>query len=411
MGLLNQDQWSALGLLGQGISNRNFSGGATAAMGYLDQAPERRMRQGLLEAQMAETQAQAQERAIRAQREQAEMEQQARLQSGLPGLFQPGAQGQGGGASAPSGFDVQAAIRLGMTPKMIAEYAALQNLNRQKVARTVKGMGPDGKEYEYQVDEFGQRVGDGMAQYRAPISVNRGNSNDFLDPYTLQPKASLKTFQSPDSVASNAISIRGQNMQDARSREANGATRVPAGYRSTPDGQGLEFIPGGPADPNAAKKAAPTEFQGKAAMFGDRAAEADRIITGLEGRYSPSAINTKKALGNVWGVGGALESAGNAVLPANAQKAEQAERDFVNAVLRLESGAAIGKDEFDNARKQYFPQPFDSAAVKKQKADNRARAIQGLMNNARTSGPQPAASTGGATASWGGDNDPLGLRK
>jgi hypothetical protein len=176
------------------------------------------------------------------------------------------------------------------------------------------------------------------------------------------------------------------------------AGRVPAGYRISADGASLEFIPGGPADPNAAKRAAPTEFQGKAAMFGNRAAEADKIISGLDGKYSPGAINAKKALGGVWGVGGALESVGNAALPANAQKAEQAERDFVNAVLRLESGAAISQGEFDNARKQYFPQPFDSADVKKQKAENRLRAIQGLLDNARPGAAQP--SQGGASGGW-----------
>lgn len=47
MGLLNQDQWSALGLLGAGIANRNFSGGTMAAMQHLDGAEDRR-RKGLL---------------------------------------------------------------------------------------------------------------------------------------------------------------------------------------------------------------------------------------------------------------------------------------------------------------------------------------------------------------------------
>lgn len=42
------------------------------------------------------------------------------------------------------------------------------------------------------------------------------------------------------------------------------------------------------------------------------------------------------------------------------QKFDQAKRDFVNAVLRRESGAAISESEFKNAEKQYFPQPGDS---------------------------------------------------
>ncbi len=177
--------------------------------------------------------------------------------------------------------------------------------------------------------------------------------------------------------------MRGQNMTDARSREANTAGKVPAGYRMASDGTTLEFIPGGPADPAAAKRAAPTEFQGKASMFGTRAQEADKILTQLDGKYSPAAIQTKEGLGNIWGVGGALGAGANAMLSDKSQQAEQAQRDFVNAVLRLESGAAISQGEFDNAKKQYFPQPFDSAPVKRQKADNRKLAIQGLLSNAR----------------------------
>ena len=50
---------------------------------------------------------------------------------------------------------------------------------------------------------------------------------------------------------------------------------------------------------------------------------------------------------------------------------EQAQRDFINAVLRRESGAVIGEQEFENARLQYFPQPGDTPKVVKQKQKNR----------------------------------------
>jgi hypothetical protein len=50
---------------------------------------------------------------------------------------------------------------------------------------------------------------------------------------------------------------------------------------------------------------------------------------------------------------------------------EQAQRDFINAALRRESGAAIAESEFENARLQYFPQPGDTAEVVKQKQKNR----------------------------------------
>lgn len=199
------------------------------------------------------------------------------------------------------------------------------------------------------------------------------------------------TVRGQDLSASTAI--RGQNMTDARSREATAAAReaaaggrAPVGYRWSADGVTLEPIPGGPA----IKDKAPTEFQGKSATFGSRADVADRIIGSLEGQYSPGAVNAKEAASNIPVVGGLIGTAANAALSDNSQRAEQAQRDFINAVLRQESGAAIGESEFTNARRQYFPQPGDSQAVIQQKAANRRLAVQGLQNNA---GPaaRPAA--------------------
>ena len=61
------------------------------------------------------------------------------------------------------------------------------------------------------------------------------------------------------------------------------------------------------------------------------------------------------------------------------QQVEQAQRDFVNATLRRESGAAISEGEFASARQQYFPQPGDSPQVIEQKRKNRELATQGFL--------------------------------
>lgn len=141
---------------------------------------------------------------------------------------------------------------------------------------------------------------------------------------------------------------------------------------------------------------APTEFQGKSAAFGARAEEADKVLGSLVGKYSPAAINSKSSVENTPLIGGLLGSAANKfALSDDDQKAEQAQRDFVNAVLRQESGAAIGASEFDNARKQYFPQPGDGKGVIAQKDRNRKLAIQGLKSNAgRAAFEAPASSDG-----------------
>lgn len=121
-----------------------------------------------------------------------------------------------------------------------------------------------------------------------------------------------------------------------------------------------------------------TELQGKASLFGSRAAEADAILNEIGGDYSPVGLNAKTYAENAPLVGGALGMVGNSLLSENSQRVEQAQRDFVNAVLRLESGAAIAESEFQNAKKQYFPQPNDKPGQIEQKRRNRETAIRGL---------------------------------
>jgi hypothetical protein len=390
---------SAIMSLAGGLLKGDFGGGLLGASDAFAQAKQDAVRQQFMDMQMRNLQAQEEQRRM-------QIEAERRKREALPGLFRgPGMTGgqavpqevggipmfsQPMGVSqpqqTPGGLDVMAALRAGYDPKEIQELAGLSNVGLPEVARTVETVDERGRPVTLQFDKFGRPVGKGMEKWQAPVFQNLGNRTVALDPVSMQERGSFQQGVSPNTVYSGNITLRGQNMADARSRESNAQSRIPAGYRPTADGQ-LEFIPGGPADPNAAKKAAPTEFQGKAAMFGDRAAEADRIITSLEGKYSPMAVNAKVAADNApWYLGGGVAGAvANAITSDEAQMVEQAQRDFVNAVLRLESGAAISEGEFHNARKQYFPQPGDSQAVVAQKAANRKRAIQGLRNNARTS--------------------------
>lgn len=62
-----------------------------------------------------------------------------------------------------------------------------------------------------------------------------------------------------------------------------------------------------------------------------------------------------------------------------AQRLAQAELDFVNAVLRPESGAAISTSEFTSAEKQYFPQPGEDQATLDQKARARRMKLDNLV--------------------------------
>ena len=121
-----------------------------------------------------------------------------------------------------------------------------------------------------------------------------------------------------------------------------------------------------------------TEVQGKANLYGTRANDAHNILNSLEGKYSPMGINAQDTASNTPLIGGVLGAATNAAMSPDSQKAQQAQRNFVTAILRQESGAAISPSEFDVAKKQYFPQTGDSKEVIEQKRKNREEAIQGF---------------------------------
>lgn len=133
-----------------------------------------------------------------------------------------------------------------------------------------------------------------------------------------------------------------------------------------------------------------TEGQSNAATYADRMKSANRVIGNFENAGTDFWQNLAKKF-----------PGGNYLLSDEFQQLEQAKRDFVNAVLRRESGAVISEQEFENAEKQYFPQPGDSAAVINQKKKNRETALSGIQ---RSAGPKYQIPPDKA------ENDPLGIR-
>ena len=77
-----------------------------------------------------------------------------------------------------------------------------------------------------------------------------------------------------------------------------------------------------------------------------------------------------------------IPGVGNYLTSTDFQQANQAQRDFINAVLRRESGAVISESEFANAAQQYFPQPGDKPSVLEQKRKNRETTLLGFEREA-----------------------------
>jgi len=130
----------------------------------------------------------------------------------------------------------------------------------------------------------------------------------------------------------------------------------------------------------------PTAEQAKAGGFASRIQQATQIIDSLSSQFT------------------GLASYAGAVLPEyfkseDRKLLEQAQRNFVNAVLRRESGAAISQSEFNNAALQYFPQPGDTETVLTQKKQNRDTVYNNLLLEA----------SGERTGQTEVKDDPLGL--
>ena len=126
-----------------------------------------------------------------------------------------------------------------------------------------------------------------------------------------------------------AITLRGQNMTDARARELNQ----------------LSF-----------DNRQPTAAQTTVATYATRLKQADPIIEEMSQGFGERTYNK---LVPSW------------AQTERGQAFDQAERNFINSTLRRESGAVISPSEFVEARKQYIPQPGDKPSVLEQKKQNR----------------------------------------
>lgn len=210
--------------------------------------------------------------------------------------------------------------------------------------------------------------------------VSRGETINAYGEIVPGQTTTTQITQSPDSIASNATQIRGQNMVDARSREATAATMSKPFEVTGPDGSPVlvqqnkqgQIVPVTGYSPKTAADKPLTDAQSKAALFGSRMQAANQVLDSLATDGTTTSIPGART---GFGVGAVL----NTVSSAKQQQLNQAKRDFVNAVLRRESGAVIADSEFANADQQYFPQVGDSKEVIAQKKANREIAIRGIQ--------------------------------
>lgn len=297
---------------------------------------------------------------------------------GLPQVQRPAMQGQPGlNINAAR----QAVLQGLISPEQLQSVAGLENIGRQEVARTIEVEGPQGQKLIQGLDRFGRPVGQPMPGYTAPVQVDTGRGVQFV-----RPQAGMNLQKHPtfgDQIAMGNLGIAQERLALEKIEKQKPQFNAEAGgwvYPPTeqnPAGLVIPVSGSGPLKP-------PTEGQGKAVLFGARMKSANQTFDDLEKQGYVTPSYAKGAAESVPLIGGMLGRGVSATpfVSAQEQQLEQAQRDFINAVLRRESGAVIAETEFDNARKQYFPQFGDSDAVIAQKRRNRETALRGILYEA-----------------------------
>lgn len=233
------------------------------------------------------------------------------------------------------------------------------------------------------------RIKNGVVTPKEQLEFSKDyNQSDAQGPgsFHLKTPEGKDVYYSPKEKSKSADSTA-LSQKDVAEFQNKGFGLVAPGARGStlysavgPDGkiQQIGLVP--PKLEDAAAKAAkePKGDQYKVALFGKRMEQAEGDFNDLaEKGYDPTSLSSGAQRTTVLGLG-----VPDRFKSEDVKRQEQAERNFVNAVLRRESGAAISPTEFDSAAKQYFPRAGDSAAVLQQKADNRALAIQGFRAEA-----------------------------
>jgi hypothetical protein len=330
--------------------------------------------------------------------------QNAAPAQGAPGA--PGGMGatpslsppQGVAASAPQGGEYERLIGLAkyLESKGLPQQAMQYYAQAEKYAPQYDGTETamkDGKAVLLQ--KYKNRAPSEMAYQPKPDykQVDTGGGVQFIDPLLGMNGPSFNKTVTPDAMLSSDTTRRGQNMTDARSRDAQAFAQAQANKPQVVTGPNGEVFTvdartstgqevKGPDGTTLNKGIRLTETQSNATAYGMRMKAANDIVSKLESTGYDTA-SPKNLL--------AANGVTNYVASPEAQSLYQAKLNFMTASLRKESGAAISKSEFETEDKKYFPQPGDSAKVREQKQQMRTVAMRAMAQQAGPGAAQFAA--------------------
>lgn len=121
-------------------------------------------------------------------------------------------------------------LAAGYSPTDLQSMAGMRNWGRPKVAGQFETVGPDGRPVTMFRDEFGGTIGEGHAKPVELRDRDIGGSIQSVSPFTGEVFGSVEKTNSPDAIltdqrtraegaANRGVTIRGQNMADARAAD------------------------------------------------------------------------------------------------------------------------------------------------------------------------------------------------
>jgi hypothetical protein len=185
--------------------------------------------------------------------------------------------------------------------------------------------------------------------------------------------AAVQRLERADRATQRAAALQQLQLQEAEDKQgmtfASQAEAQKAGYNP----EGAAVLPGG-GGVRVTKVVARergdkmTEPQSNALQYSSRMGYNREVLDKLEeAGFDPASVGT-----------GIQNIAPNIMRSPEVQTYRAARDNWVSAVLRKESGAAISKNEYENAFRQYFPQMGDAPEIVKQKRNLRLLAEENM---------------------------------
>lgn len=250
-------------------------------------------------------------------------------------------------------------------PQTMDEWQA-QNLERQRQAGTLSD----------------QQITDIAMGKQSPVTVM---GPDGKTPVYAAPGTAMR-MQMPAAAAPSSTPVNRSEGTAVINGQMVPVTRAPDGLRwqlqdgsPVPDGAQVQNM----LSPQSTKDAQPTEASDKAGIFYSRAAPASaNMDAALKGGYAPNDLDYEAMLG---AASGAPNAVTRHVISDKGRQFYGDAQNFMMSVLRPDTGAAFGKEEFQSYGRVFIPMPGDPPEVLRDKSIARQTALAALQGTSRGS--------------------------